>query len=88
MENWNERLTAHLSDRGLTHAALAEKMKVSAGTISHWLTKRRAINLDDFIALCRVAKADPQLILFGRTETQALVGELRTIVRDYGKPKH
>lgn len=88
MKNWNKRLIAHLSERKITHAVLAVEMKVSPGTISHWLTQRRAINLDDFFLLCIFAKADPQFILFGRTETQTLVNALKTIVSEHAKIGH
>ena len=64
---WPDRFRQHLKRHGLTQAGLAEGLddKVTPGTISHWLTGRRDINLTDFFSLCASAGADPAKILFG-----------------------
>jgi hypothetical protein len=65
--NWPDRFRAHLARHTIYQAGLGEYMtpKVKPATISHWLTKRRNINLKDFFQLCAAAGADPVKILFG-----------------------
>lgn len=56
----------------VTQDYVAEKMELTQGTIAHWLNGRRAVNLRDFFQLCEYARADPQTILFGDTQGDAV----------------
>ena len=72
-KNWPARLKRHLKDSGQTLANLAGKVidpktkrPRSEAALRHWMNGTRLVNLNEFIELCRQARADPAFILFGR----------------------
>lgn len=76
-ETWGKRLKQHMKDVELTQDAVAERLEVTQGSIAHWVNGRREINLADFFRLCEAAKADPQRVLFGDTETYTVLADLQ-----------
>jgi transcriptional regulator with XRE-family HTH domain len=65
MLEWQKRLKNWMAEAEVTQDYLAGRMSRSQGTIAHWLSGRREINLSDFLQMCEFAGADPQYILFG-----------------------
>lgn len=65
MDTWRKRLDDHIEGGGPSRADIAEKLGRNVSAVGHWITGRNRINLDEFLALCTAAKADPRQILFG-----------------------
>lgn len=81
---WGRRLKTHLKEKGENLASLAEKMTLSEATLRSWTNGTRRINLVDFMNACRLAKADPAQILFGKPvlsdDLKKQLGELAVTV--------
>lgn len=65
-DQWRLRFREHLDLHRLPLTSLVDAVGATPGAISHWLTGRREINLNDFFRLCEAAGADPATILFGQ----------------------
>lgn len=76
-KDWGKRLKQHMKDAGLTQDKVAERLGVSQGSIAHWLSGRREVNLADYFKLCEAAGADPQRTLFGDTEPFTVLANLQ-----------
>lgn len=66
---WSQRFTDFLKDRQRRSLpSIADEMGLTVGGVRHWLNGHRQILLIQFFKLCEVAQADPQEILFGKTD--------------------
>lgn len=89
-KHWGLRLKVHLKETDGSLAKLAEKMlkpdgePMTEGALRHWTNGTRQPNLSDFFELCRLAKADPVHILFGRplmsAELKTQIGEMASSI--------
>jgi len=77
---WTDRFRMWIADKNISQAQAGERMGLTQGAISHWLTNRNPILLRDFFALCKAVDADPQMILFGATQQMKAIDEIRKII--------
>lgn len=77
---WTDRFRMWIADKKISQAQVGERMGLTQGAISHWLTGRNPILLRDFFALCKAVDADPQIILFGASKQMRAIDEIRKII--------
>jgi SOS-response transcriptional repressor LexA len=71
MDTWATRIKERMKDLGLTQEALAEKMGITRGAITHYLAGRRQPPLNQFQKLATILKADPAWLQFGKTTAKS-----------------
>jgi transcriptional regulator with XRE-family HTH domain len=65
--SWAAALDAHVkASKTVTWAKIAARLDMTEGGIRHWRNGTREIKLNEFLALCKAASADPKAILQGR----------------------
>lgn len=64
-KEWKKRFRDHV-EAGCGWKRLAENMNMTPGGVRHYLNSTREVRLTKFFALCKAAKADPAVILFGQ----------------------
>jgi SOS-response transcriptional repressor LexA len=65
MNTWATRIKERMKDLGLTQEALAEKMGITRGAITHYLAGRRQPPLNQFQKLATILKTEPAWLQFG-----------------------
>ncbi len=70
MHNWSNRLKERMKALHLTQEVLANKMGITRGAITHYLSGRRTPSLQQFKKLSAVLKADPAWLQFGLTTSK------------------
>jgi transcriptional regulator with XRE-family HTH domain len=66
-----DRIKARRKHRGLTAAALAEKIETSAARLSAWETGKGIPDLPGFVRLCAALHTTPNSLLLGESEPEA-----------------
>lgn len=67
MNTWASRIRSRMKELNMTHVELAEKLDVTRGAITHYLSGRRVPPLRQFQKLATILKADPAWLQFGST---------------------
>lgn len=65
MNTWSGRIKSRMRELGITQEALAAKMGITRGAITHYLAGRRQPPLHQFQKLANLLKADPAWLQFG-----------------------
>lgn len=65
MNTWASRIRERMSELQLTQEELANKLGVTRGAITHYLSGRRVPPLRQFHKLAAVLKTDPAWLQFG-----------------------
>lgn len=73
MNNWTIRIKSRMNELGLTQEMLANKMGITRGAITHYLSGRRVPPLKQFNKLAMILKADPAWLQYGTTDTNESV---------------
>lgn len=61
---WGVRFRTLAKAKGFNLRQIAEKLEMSESGVRSWTNGQRAINLEDFLALCKAAGIDPAQTLF------------------------
>lgn len=78
---WQDRFREYLKQEKLSQSEIARRIGVTQGSVGHWLTGRREINLSSFMALCKASNANAQYILFGEGDSKsALLAQIRALL--------
>lgn len=94
MMGWRTAIKQHIEDTGQNLGDIAERVGLTEAGLRHWLNGTRVPNVDKFLELCAVVKADPGQILassYSRLETaKALSPAVNHILtaKPQGNPGH
>ena len=69
MNAWATRLKSRMKELKITQAILAEKMGVTRGAVTHYLSGRRVPPLSQFQKLAAILKIDPAWLQYGTGKT-------------------
>lgn len=75
MHTWASRIKTRMKEIGITQEALANKMGITRGAITHYLAGRREPPLRQFQKLADILDTDPAWLQFGTTPSE---GNLNT----------
>jgi SOS-response transcriptional repressor LexA len=72
MTTWVERTKLRMQELGITQEALANKMGITRGAITHYLAGRRVPPLNQFTKLAAILKVQPAWLQFGVSKEEPL----------------
>lgn len=71
MSNWTMRIKTRMKELEMTQETLANKMGITRGAVTHYLSGRRVPPLKQFHKLATVLKVDPAWLQFGTTDAKS-----------------
>lgn len=82
MTNWTVRVKSRMKELDITQEALARKMGITRGAITHYLAGRRVPPLKQFQKLAAILKADPAWLQYGTASSTKTTRQAATEQKD------